>query len=281
MLGGADRFGPEVGAPEHLQIHQQVHSQRFSQNYVDPVANYFNAEQKNMIMYHATSTLPIPGVTSGMISSGMSYDCLPAHTNIGGSPYGVSPLQQWILPRPAKKSSAGFEVGTPVQIIHLSSRDAAKYNDMIGDIVATNRVENPDGTTELLFDVRCPIAPQDLQAPERFVRDPNVFGEKLSLIAHGAATHNCIKLYHRSPQEMMQTDNYVPPVLLVTGLPSENLEPLGAGPVRPSNGQGALPPLVRPPIWGEPCAPVVVGPDGNPLEAGTTPAPSCPPSARK
>lgn len=265
MMGDDGRYGAMVQEPESLALHKHIHAERFGQGYTDPVANAFTAEQKNMIMYAATSSLPIPGITSGMISSGMTYDCLPSGTTIQGSAYQPSPLQQWVLPRPEKRSPAGFEVGTPVQIIHLTSPEAGKYNDMIGDIVATNRVENPDGTSNLLFDVRCPIAPEDLQTPERFVRDQRFFNTKLSLIAHGAATHNCLKLFNRTPEDMLQSDNYVPPVLLITGLPSEKLEPLGAGPARPSADAGPLPVLVRPPIWGEPCPPVVVGPDGKPL----------------
>jgi len=272
MLGDDGRFGYQAQEPQFLDLHKRIHAERFGQSYTDPVANSFTMEQKNMIMYAATSSVPIAGVTSGMISSGMTFDCLPAATTIQGSSYQPSPLQQWILPRPERRSVVGYEVGTPVQIIHLTSPEAAKYNDMIGDIVATNRVENPDGTSNLLFDVRCPISPQDLQTPERFVRDQRFFNTKLSMIAHGAATHNCLKLFNRTPEDMLQSDNYVPPVMLITGLPSEKLEPLGAGPARPSGGMDALPMLVRPPIWGEPCPPVVVGPDGKPLPQGGPPA---------
>merc|ERR1719343_1921141 len=144
-----------------------------------------------MISWAATQTLPIPGVTSGMMSSGMNYDALPANAVVNGTSYSMSPLQQWILPRPEKLGPAGFEVGAPVQIIHLTSPQAAKYNDMIGDIIAVKPIENPDGTSDLHFDVRCPIAPEDLQSPDdtgRFVRDQQFFGTKMSTIAHGAAT---------------------------------------------------------------------------------------------
>ncbi|CAE8638093.1 unnamed protein product [Polarella glacialis] len=129
--------------------------------------------------YYPMPTVPIPGVTSGMIPSGMNYEKLPSSShmtlpNSRAPQPGPRPLQQWVREQPNARHghAIGFEVGTPVRICHLVSRDMSRYNGLIGDITATHTVDGSNGTSEFLFDVRCPCQGEGQGPPSNVQRDP-------------------------------------------------------------------------------------------------------------
>jgi len=210
-----------------------------------------------------TSTLPLAGVTSGMLASCMNYDKLPRSSSLAPHPP-PSPLQQWIESGHHEHAGpVGYEIGQPVRICHLISPECVPYNGLIGDIIMVHEIEREDHTFELAFDVRCVLEADDSRLPQNIIRDESYGSRPASDYARRAAPANRAQvapLYGLMANVQEEDECCLPPFLLLSRLPSEKLEPLSTPNSAP---QGvlrihSLPPQVRPPIWGEPLPPVVV-----------------------
>lgn len=205
-----------------------------------------------------------------MLPSGMSYDYLPRGTPVYAPVAPPSPLQQWIQ-SDTHQPGGPFSLGSCVKICHMSGHEVAPYNGLIGDIVQVHTVENWDGTSDLLFDVRCPLDQVDRWYPHQ-VRDKPHGRIPPSEIAANAPPHNRQVLGPQMMTGMSGRDHGFDPVglstirdppkyMMMTRLPTEKLEPLehrGSGRPRDPNdphGIEVLPPIVRPPIWGPPAPP--------------------------
>jgi len=198
-----------------------------------------------------------------MMPSGMNFDKLPAGTMVGGPDQPpVSPLQQWLdTGRMQHSGPMGFQVGQPVRVCHLLTRECRPYNGLIGDILAVHDVEKQDHTMDMLFDVRCLVEGASL-------RTWSAIGEDYSQVttsefARQAALSNrttIAPMYGLMANVEAADESMLPPFVVLSRLPSEKLEPL-ASLTKGTTGtrrMNCLPPQVRPPIWGEPMPPVVV-----------------------
>lgn len=210
------------------------------------------------------SMLPIPGITSGMLPSGMNYDKIPRGTPIVGGGPPPSPLQQWIPTTSSEQCGpVGFQVGQPVRICHLLNPQYARYNGLVGDIIFVHEIQREDGTLDMLFDVRCPVEGTNLRM-ENVIPDQTYAAVQSSEVAKQAATANRAQiapLYGMMSNVEAQDESCLPPFVLLSRLPSEKLEALSqlSGQSGGANRLDWLPPQVRPPIWGPPMPPVTVG----------------------
>mmetsp|Transcript_3701 Transcript_3701/g.10704 ORF Transcript_3701/g.10704 Transcript_3701/m.10704 type:complete len:231 (+) Transcript_3701:1-693(+) len=210
-----------------------------------------------------TSTLPLAGITSGMQSSGMNYDKLPRDTRIMAPQMGPSPLQQWFSQPTNIEGPPGYEVGHTVRVCHLTAPECARYNSMVGDIVRVETLDNPDGTKELLFDVRCVVDPEALKS-KALIRDQEHYKVAVSKRAMAASKANrelIAPMYGANALVVHPDDRMrLPPYVLLYRLPTEKIDPLPGGPPGPGV------PMVLPPKWGSPTvsAPQDAYPVGSP-----------------
>jgi len=191
-----------------------------------------------------------------MIPSGMNYEKLPSSShmtlpNSRAPQPGPRPLQQWVREQPNARHghAIGFEVGTPVRICHLVSRDMSRYNGLIGDITATHTVDGSNGTSEFLFDVRCPCQGEGQGPPSNVQRDPAHSRVPYSAMSKMGAIANRRKMaplfgVTEMEAEAPEDNLRVPPFVLLSRLPSEKFEALGASEV------GRQEQRVLPPKWG-------------------------------
>eukprot|EP00931_Biecheleriopsis_adriatica_P051452 TRINITY_DN29841_c0_g1_i1.p1 TRINITY_DN29841_c0_g1~~TRINITY_DN29841_c0_g1_i1.p1 ORF type:complete len:241 (+),score=33.01 TRINITY_DN29841_c0_g1_i1:101-724(+) len=198
------------------------------------------------------STYPVPGVTSGMIPSGLNYPVLsrnPIGWELEPAP---SPLQQWVKAPPgalfrqrpgagglpsaddlaaADAGKDGLGIGTPVRICNITAHEMDSYNGLVGDIVHVHTTTADDGE-EFLFDVRCPCQTAVTSKPRR--RHGGEFSDiPDSSSALAAALQNRTQIapvYGVSEAEAQspsgETDTRLPPFVLMHRLPSEKLEAL-------------------------------------------------------
>eukprot|EP00811_Abedinium_folium_P005532 NODE_15095_length_1068_cov_6.509033.p1 GENE.NODE_15095_length_1068_cov_6.509033~~NODE_15095_length_1068_cov_6.509033.p1 ORF type:complete len:224 (+),score=60.59 NODE_15095_length_1068_cov_6.509033:101-772(+) len=195
-----------------------------------------------------TSTLPVPGETSGTMKSGMNYQFLPRDWQPsgwgqaqGGQFQGVSPLQQMYVPGYGNRSGMGggmgggmgygggcggcggngggdndggpFASGTPVRIMCLQG-EGMSYNGLIGDIVGQG------GYHGSAFTVRVPLAD-----PREWMRILD--GTDMGAIGVSSEALEAIKMNRRLVAEAQNLAEEEKPYLLLTGLPSEKLEVVG------------------------------------------------------
>mmetsp|Transcript_126079 Transcript_126079/g.299385 ORF Transcript_126079/g.299385 Transcript_126079/m.299385 type:complete len:236 (-) Transcript_126079:43-750(-) len=212
------------------------------------------------------SSLPVAGVTSGFLSSGLNYPVLtqlPAGWE--GQPP-LSPLQQWV-PTPeglleklkrngmmagkagkgggaaAGAAGAGLSsdaddataaeaaeerlgVGMPVRICNFFTKGSGMYNGLVGDIVSVTTERVGHGEEEFLFDVRCPCNGGDRRRTSG--TGANV---PISPLAQASVMANRKQIgpqYGVSPDEAVHArdDLRLPPFVLLHRLPSEKLEAL-------------------------------------------------------
>eukprot|EP00933_Yihiella_yeosuensis_P022009 TRINITY_DN17323_c1_g1_i2.p1 TRINITY_DN17323_c1_g1~~TRINITY_DN17323_c1_g1_i2.p1 ORF type:complete len:328 (+),score=54.30 TRINITY_DN17323_c1_g1_i2:72-1055(+) len=203
-------------------------------------------------------SIPLPGLTSGMLPSGMNYNQIPKNAPLYAD-FPPSPLQQWIRASPSLPGNSsvghglGFEDGTPVRVFNLTSPSMSAYNGIVGDIVEVHTID--DGNTiELLFDVKCPCTGQGHKPNPRIVPDPRFAKFDYSTIAKMNSPMNRKKLasvFGVTEAQAMSGEDIpkIPPFVILNKLPTEKLEPLGD-----SEAQGAygVPKKLNPPIIGPP-----------------------------
>jgi len=201
------------------------------------------------------NNVPVPGVSSGMLASGMNFDYLPPQTPIMVPQPPPSPLQQYLQLGGNKQGGGAFAIGSPVRIVHMTSEQSQILNNLVGDIVAVNTIDNYDGTQEMVFDVRCPLENRSAWAEQS--RDKEHGGVRPSHYAMQMAPMNVKVL---GPDTNLYRDNSggPPPYLLLKKIPSEKMEPQGEG----SQGHGfrrpgppgveMLPTMTMPGIMGRP-----------------------------
>lgn len=203
-------------------------------------------------------SVPVPGVTSGMLASGMNFDYLPPQTPIMAPQPPPSPLQQYVA-LGGNKPGGPFAIGSPVKVVHMTSPESQPYNGLIGDIFFVNTIDKEDGTTDLLFDIRCPLDNR-IQWYPAMCKDKEHCDVKPTMEAMRAAPLN-VKIL--GPDTPLYKDNGggAPPYLVLKKLPTEKLEPIshgggGHGMRRPGPpGAEMLPMMTRPPIIGPPAVP--------------------------
>jgi len=234
-----------------------------------PAVNGYNYNEMDDFRYDPydpyTSTLPLASVTGGMIPSSMNYGKLPPGTLLRGQYQPpVSPLQQWLETGKSQHGGvAGFQVGQPVRICHLIAPECRPYNGLVGDILAVHDIEKQDFTRDMLFDVRCLVEGAPLRSWSA-IGDDDYSQIAPSDFARQAAVSNrttIAPMYGLMANAEAPDESMLPPFVILSRLPSEKLEPL-ASMSKGTTGtrrMNCLPPQVRPPIWGEPMAPVVVG----------------------
>ncbi|CAJ1364693.1 unnamed protein product [Effrenium voratum] len=169
------------------------------------------------------SSLPVSGMTSGLLSNGLDYPIL-ARNPLGwdGHPP-PSPLQQWAqVPEgdaSAEAASEGLGVGTPVRLCNFFAQGTDKYNGLIGDVAGVRIVASGAGEEQFLFDVRCPSSIAR--------RRTTVSSSQVAQDAALANRKQLAPLYGLEPEEVLRFDDLrMPPFLLLTQLPSEKLEAL-------------------------------------------------------
>jgi hypothetical protein len=211
------------------------------------------------------SSLPVPSVSTGMVLSGMNYNFLPKGTPMLQAAPPPSPLQQ-LLSEPAPKLSGPFSPGTPVKVVHLMHQALQQYNGLVGDVVKVSLEELPDGTEDMLFDVRCPLQHPKTwfdALPEK--EDGRVAVSETAMKAiiknrmamgkvYGERSSGGSPLVGNFGYDSMTVD--LPPYVMVKRVTSDKLEPL----LKPTFKRefGAMPPIVLPPVWGAPTPPVYV-----------------------
>lgn len=209
------------------------------------------------------ASVPIPGISSGMLQSSMNYDYLPPWTPIYAPQAPPSPLQQFINMNPNKPDAGPFSIGHTVKISYMMSAETRMYNGMIGDIVAVETVNNMDGTQDLLFDVRCPLDNATPWYPNT-VMDKDHGKVKPSSQAMQAAPNNYKLLGPQAPG-IADEEPIPPPYILLRKLPTDKMQSMGGAPSQARNPQ-APPAIVRPPMMGSPAfqAPMGWSPMGPP-----------------
>lgn len=271
------RFGPEVPTPQWPDV-LQYSPMDLQERYATGGDRYKAAEANRAACgikdpspsQHPfspyTSTLPIPGVTSGCLWSSMNYGVVPRGVQIVSKipPQpgpGPSPLQQWIQTSNGHESDGpvGYAVGTPVKICHLLSPEVQRYNSLVGDIVCIHDQMREDGKSDLLFDIRCPCqeakligASADMMNSEHLTV-PTSEHSKLAVPSNRVLVAPMYGVM--ASEAKAHDDERLPPFVLLSRLPSEKLEPIMTEkPTRPSDS--SRPVTVRPPIWGAAMEPV-------------------------
>mmetsp|Transcript_8984 Transcript_8984/g.16195 ORF Transcript_8984/g.16195 Transcript_8984/m.16195 type:complete len:330 (+) Transcript_8984:83-1072(+) len=216
-----------------------------------------------------TTMLPVPGVSSGMLPSGMNYEYLPRGTCLLAPVMPPSPLQQIVgHGRRHEGTSSQYSVGHPARLVNLSSSSTAMYNNLVGDIVNVNTIDNHDGTSTMYFTVRCPL--ENTEVWWKMMRDHPEHQIPVSPAANQAVHTNrnvlapVFKKEHMAHFADTGEERSFPPFIIVEGLPSENIEPvtLGSDYLQPGHHptEGfVLPTMVLPPTWGAPTQPLPKG----------------------
>lgn len=179
----------------------------------------------------AWSQVPMNGISSGMIPSSIDFSALPTRSDVWARQPGPSPLQQWSSQRNAHNTSAagaGLAVGKQVRLCNLTAKEISHYNGLIGDITNVHTVSGPNGTSELLFDIRCPM---ELPSRNRSFH-PDPCHPPIPASSENISRQNRIQmapLYGISAEEAFQENDWrLPPFLLLTRLPTEKFEALEA-----------------------------------------------------
>lgn len=225
-------------------------------------SDIFGDAPRNNLYDPRNAYLPVPGISSGLLMSGMNYDYLPQGTAIMAPQPGPSPLQQIVTQGNRAKGQGGWSVGAPVRIVNLSSPMTQQYNNLVGDIMDIQEFDNHDGTTNLQFSVRCPLESSDNWW--RLVWDREDQRTSVSPQAEQAFQSNRAQMAHSLHRENMLffadtgAERSFPPFIMVDGLPSEKVQPLSSLQRRDPHTD-SLPPISRPPIWGPPTQPVPPG----------------------
>lgn len=175
---------------------------------------------------NAWGSVPVPGISSGMLASGMNFDYLPPQTPIMVPQPPPSPLQQYVS-LGGNSRGGPFAVGSPVRIVHMTSAESAPYNGLVGDIVAVNGIDNMDGTTDMIFDIRCPLENRSNWFPD-MCRDKDHGTVKPSHIAMQSAPLN-VKVLGPDTELYRENSGGPPPYLIIKKLNTEKLEPIGEG----------------------------------------------------
>eukprot|EP00403_Amphidinium_massartii_P011092 CAMPEP_0178420024 /NCGR_PEP_ID=MMETSP0689_2-20121128/25916_1 /TAXON_ID=160604 /ORGANISM="Amphidinium massartii, Strain CS-259" /LENGTH=319 /DNA_ID=CAMNT_0020041487 /DNA_START=82 /DNA_END=1041 /DNA_ORIENTATION=- len=216
-----------------------------------------------------TTMLPIPGVSSGMLESGMNYDYLPRGTCLLAPVAPPSPLQQIVgHGKRHQGTNSPYSVGHPARLVNLSSPSTSMYNELVGDIVNVSTVDNHDGTSTMYFTVRCPL--ESTEVWWKMLREHPEHQIPVSPAASQAVYSNRQAVGPSLKKENMiffadtGEERGFPPFIIIEGLPSENIEPvtLGSGYLEPGYHpkEGyVLPTMVMPPVWGAPTQPLPKG----------------------
>lgn len=183
------------------------------------------------------SNLPVPGLSSGYLPSGMNYDYLPQGTMVMAPQGAVSPLQQFIAMGGARPDGP-WSPGHPVRVCHLGSR-LKQYNGLIGDIVSVSPGVEEHGVSKVVFDIRFPLRATQTWFPQCLQEDQ--LEHKLippSHLAQSAVHHNRRLMFGADDD-----GNDMTPYLMLTSLTTDKLEPLEAsGPQMPGGAMaGTLP----------------------------------------
>mmetsp|Transcript_71021 Transcript_71021/g.197283 ORF Transcript_71021/g.197283 Transcript_71021/m.197283 type:complete len:259 (-) Transcript_71021:72-848(-) len=177
-----------------------------------------------------TSTLPIPGVSSGYLASGMNYDYLPRGTSIllpladpdslkaaslgeygslakdyadacakvrggGGCGAAAGRGNGSGASGPGGKKHGMLEMGVTVRIHNMNHERTVQYNGLVGDVVDTKFHEH-GGVSYL---VRCPMWDTNEWHCTQDVNDPHM-DVPTSLLASRSADANRDKLYPGAPE---------------------------------------------------------------------------------
>eukprot|EP00930_Biecheleria_cincta_P097576 TRINITY_DN89280_c0_g1_i1.p1 TRINITY_DN89280_c0_g1~~TRINITY_DN89280_c0_g1_i1.p1 ORF type:complete len:255 (+),score=38.32 TRINITY_DN89280_c0_g1_i1:2-766(+) len=175
------------------------------------------------------STLPVPGLTSGMLPSGMNYPILPQLCPLGlEAP--PSPLQQWISVSGygghggAGAEAAGLKVGVAVKLCNLHAKGMDRYNGLVGDITLVHGAAEGD-SEEMLFDIRCPLSPP----MGRMMVGSEMANLQPSQKSLQACEQNRVRLaplYNLSEDQARRSadDPRLPPFVALVRLPTEKFE---------------------------------------------------------
>jgi len=198
------------------------------------------------------AALQASGAGNGMIESmAMRQAFGPMEMQLQPPP---SPLQQWILINSGNADNA-LPVGSCVKICHLTQAELARYNGLVGTIVSKHDVTNDDGTSDVLFDIRCPILPNIVDSP-LMRKDKEHYAVKDSDGAKAEIPKNrrqVAPMYGLSMFEAEKDDDpRLPPFVFLTRLPSEKFEQFGEQQPQSTGSQFNVPKLKNPPIWGPP-----------------------------
>lgn len=256
------RFGPQPAYPEDWRYGSQpaYHEEQFREGRIGRQPVYAEEDPRRSLYDPRSTSLPIPGISSGLLLSGMNYDFVPRGTPIMALAPPPSPLQQLVTPGDRNENTGPYAVGSPVRVVNLSSPSTQLYNGLVGDIVAVRSYSNNDGTNSLQFNVRCPLESTDHWW--RLIIDKDEHREAPSPLASQAVMSNRSivgpSMHRENMARFTETgeERMFPPFIMIDGLPSEKLEPLNYGPPR---DPGARPAVSRPPIWGPPTQPVPPG----------------------
>lgn len=214
------------------------------------------------------NSVPVPGISSGMLASGMNFDYLPPQTPIVTFQPPPSPLQQRVAIGGDPPSSP-FSVGSPVRIVHMQPGESAVYNGLIGDVVAVDYVEKDNGTQAMVFDIRCPldhtgswVQALSLDAQTHARVQPSQFAMQM-------ANQN-VKCLGRDSSVYRENGGGPPPYLLLKKFPSEKLEPFGPGSESHGVRRPGPPGVEMMPVQ---TIPGIMGPPTQPVPEGARPLP--------
>lgn len=207
-------------------------------------------------------TVPVPGISSGMLPSGMNFDYLPPQAPVMqmvrlDQP---SPLQQFVSlggkrgDDPADPSQYG-----PMRTCHMIG-DAGIYNGLVGDVVKVSK-KTMQGLSTLLFDLRIPLDNRMQWWPD-MVKEQDHCGVPPSQEALASAGMNA-RIIRPEHNLYDKESGRTPPYLMIKKLPFEKLHPLGSanhgfarqGPP----GVEMLPAITGKAQWGPPVRPVPPG----------------------
>jgi len=192
------------------------------------------------------AALQASGARNGMIESmAMRQAFGPMEMQLQPPP---SPLQQWILINSGNADNA-LPVGSCVKICHLTQAELARYNGLVGTIVSKHDVTNDDGTSDVLFDIRCPILPNIVDSP-LMRKDKEHYAVKDSDGAKAEIPKNrrqVAPMYGLSMFEAEKDDDpRLPPFVFLTRLPSEKFEQFGEQQPQSTGSQFNVPKLKNP-----------------------------------
>lgn len=217
------------------------------------------------------NSVPVPGISSGMLASGMNFDYLPPQTPLVIFQPPPSPLQQHVGIG-GNTPGSPFPIGSPVRIVHMvGGPDSSVYNGLIGDVVAVDYIDKSDGMQEMVFDVRCPLDERGTWVQSMIPEMQGHAKIQPSQMAMQAARLNVKTL---GPDHGLYRENGggPPPYVLLRKFPSEKLEPFGPGSeshgIRRVGPPGVemMPVMAMPGVMGSPTQPVPPGARAIPMD---------------
>jgi len=211
----------------------------------------------------AWDSVPVRGISSGMLPSGMNFDYLPPQAPVMQMVRleQPSPLQQFVGLGGKKGENMGDPRDyPPMRTCHMTG-DAGIYNGLVGDVVQVSKKDNHDGSRTLLFDLRIPLENRMQWWPE-MVKEQDHCDIPPSSEAMMAAVSNS-RIIRPEHNLYDKQSGRTPPYLMIKKLPYEKLHPIGSAThgMRSLGPPGVemMPAIMNKPMMGPPVRPVPPG----------------------